>query len=135
MGKWLEEHAQVVLVIGVLITMLVVLLIYKWDDIHKRRGIWGPVGTVLGWCLICVGLLGGMVPIIPGFPAGILGLILLGPEDPVVRFFWRHLHRIAQRMAENARPWLRPWGERLLRFEEKVAAKLCEPDQRRPWEP
>jgi len=132
---WILRHIEWVALGGLLLLAVAGILVWKWREIHQRVGIWGRVGTVLGWCLIGVGLLGGLVPIIPGFPAGILGLLLLGPEDPGIRWIWSRLHRIALRLSERQVPWQGRLGTRLLRLEARIIEKVYQEGQKLPWEP
>lgn len=64
----------------------------------------------LGWCLVVIGLLGGLVPVFQGWPFGILGALILYVESPwfqrKVRA-WRQRHPAVNRTWHKARAWLR----------------------------
>jgi uncharacterized membrane protein YbaN (DUF454 family) len=53
----------------------------------------GVIRTVVGLVLIVVGLLGMLLPIMPGVPFLIAGVAMIGMEHPVVRPFRRFLAR------------------------------------------
>jgi len=108
---------------------VVIVLIWKWNAIHQRIGIWGTVGTVLGWMFILLGLIGGLVPLIPGFPMGILGLLLLGPNDPFIRRIWLRLHHFARHCVVSAHPRRQRFGRWILDHEDRVARPWLEEEQ------
>jgi hypothetical protein len=116
------------------LALAVLVVVVKWHDIHQRVGIWGYVGTALGWFFIGVGLLGGLLPLLPGFPAGILGLLLLGPNDPVVRRLWLWLHRFARWCADSSFPRRQRLGHWLLEHELRVARRVYKEGHVSPWQ-
>ena len=58
---------------------------------------------VAGHLLLAVGLVGLVLPIIPGIPLLVAGAALLGPKNPIVRPFfarlrwWRRRKKLRQR--------------------------------------
>jgi hypothetical protein len=65
-------------------------------DRHMPRSI---IRRVLGWSAIVVGLLGVMLPVLPGVVFFALGALLIGPHDPTLR-----------RIAVGIRLFLRRWS-------------------------
>jgi hypothetical protein len=63
---------------------------------HMPRPI---IRRVLGWSAIVVGLLGVVLPVLPGVVFFALGAVLLGPHDPTLR-----------RIAVGIRLFLRRWS-------------------------
>jgi hypothetical protein len=59
--------------------------------------------TVAGFALIIAGLIGMVLPIIPGIPMLIAGAALLGSEHPLVRPFARRFERWRKR-DKDSRP-------------------------------
>ncbi len=53
----------------------------------------GVIRTVVGLVLVVAGLLGMLLPIMPGIPFLIAGVAMIGMEHPVVRPFRRFLAR------------------------------------------
>lgn len=129
---WLE-----LLRVGGLILLVLVLLVWvlrlNWEAIQCRRGGWRFVAPFLGWLLILLGSLGGLLPFLPGFPLGILGLILLGPNDPVIRRLWLFLHHRARGLADSIHPRWQRVGQRLLFFEVKLARAVYRHGELPPW--
>lgn len=129
---WLE-----LLSVGGLLLLVLGLLVWvlrlNWEAIQCRRGGWRFVAPFLGWLLILLGSLGGLLPFLPGFPLGILGLILLGPNDPVIRRLWLLLHHRARALADSIYPRWQRVGQRLLRFEVKLARAVYRHGELPPW--
>ena len=64
----------------------------------------------LGWTLLALGLIGGLLPVIPGWPLGVAGVAILYSESRWVRRTlrrWRQKHPKLERMWVKARLWLR----------------------------
>lgn len=60
---------------------------------------------VAGLLLILAGALLGLVPFLPGFPLGILGVVLLGASSRrVQRLLRRLVRRLPRRVRERIRP-------------------------------
>lgn len=64
----------------------------------------------LGWCLVVIGLAGGLIPVFQGWPFGVAGALLLYVES---RWFqrkvraWRQRHPAVNRTWHKARAWVR----------------------------
>jgi hypothetical protein len=57
---------------------------------------------VIGGCtLIFVGLLGMVLPIIPGIPILVAGVAMLGTEHPLIRPFTRRFAQLRQRYSRS----------------------------------
>jgi hypothetical protein len=57
---------------------------------------------VVGGCtLIFLGLLGMILPIIPGIPILVAGVAMLGTDHPIVRPFARKFEQLRQRYAPS----------------------------------
>lgn len=123
------------LVLSVMLVLAgVVFWLYRsWDAIQCRRGGWRFVAPVLGWLLIGLATLGGLLPIFPGFPLAILGLMLLGPNDPVIRRVWLALHHVARALADSLYPRRQRLGQRLLAFELRLARAVYRHGELPPW--
>jgi uncharacterized membrane protein YbaN (DUF454 family) len=64
----------------------------------------------LGWALLAVGFVGGLLPIIQGWPFGIAGAAILYVESRWVQRKvrrWRQKHPKVERTWMKARAWLR----------------------------
>lgn len=58
----------------------------------------------LGWALLGLGLVGGLIPFVQGWPFGVAGAVLLYVES---RWFQRKVRRWRQRHPRVERTWLR----------------------------
>lgn len=62
----------------------------------EAETVWRRIRVVTGLTLIGLGMIGTLVPIIPGVPLFIAGVALAGPDHPLVRRLkerlkqWRH---------------------------------------------
>ena len=54
---------------------------------------WQAARVVLGVLCVAVGILGCVLPIIPGIPILLAGVALLGPRHPLVRPFAERIER------------------------------------------
>jgi uncharacterized membrane protein YbaN (DUF454 family) len=64
----------------------------------------------LGWALLALGIVGGLLPVIQGWPFGIAGAAILYVESRWVQRKvrrWRQRHPKAERTWLKARAWLR----------------------------
>ena len=67
---------------------------HSWPAVRGRvLLLWQAARVVAGVLLAAVGVLGLILPIIPGVPLLIAGVALLGPEHPLVRPFAERLER------------------------------------------
>jgi len=76
----------------------------------------------LGWTLLALGLVGGLLPVIQGWPFGVAGAAILYVESRWVQRKvrrWRQRHPKAEATWIKARRWLR---ERRKRREAKASA-------------
>lgn len=60
-----------------------------------------------GFLLISAGMVGMILPIIPGIPFLLAGLFLLGPDHPLARSV--HGHRLVRPVFERLERWRRVW--------------------------
>lgn len=58
----------------------------------------------LGWCLLAIGLAGGLLPVIQGWPFGVAGAVILYVES---RWFQRRVRRWRQRHPRLDATWMR----------------------------
>ena len=58
----------------------------------------------LGWCLLALGLAGGLLPVVQGWPFGVAGAVILYVES---RWFQRRVRRWRQRHPRLEATWLR----------------------------
>jgi hypothetical protein len=61
------------------------------------RSVWRTARTVGGFTLIGVGMIGTLLPIIPGIPMVIAGVALVGPGHPVLRPVMTRIERWRRR--------------------------------------
>lgn len=52
---------------------------------YEAQSVWRTIRTVIGLILIGVGLLGLLVPVMPGIPLLIAGVALVGSNHPLIR--------------------------------------------------
>ncbi|MCG3194461.1 MAG: hypothetical protein L6R30_19355 [Thermoanaerobaculia bacterium] len=71
---------------------------------RKRHRLLRPLLIGLGWVLLGVGLLGGLLPVIPGWPFGVTGAAILYLES---RWVQRQVRRWRQRHPKLERTWLK----------------------------
>jgi hypothetical protein len=65
-----------------------------WPSVRGRLvTLWRAGRLVLGVVLIALGVLGCLLPVIPGVPLLIAGVALLGPTHPLVRPFAERVAR------------------------------------------
>lgn len=75
------------------------------NTLQKRAGMAitrrSATRTIAGKSLLAIGVIGWLLPIVPGTPFVIAGAALLGKEDPVVRFGTRMLVRVTGKLARR----------------------------------
>jgi hypothetical protein len=101
---------------------------------HERRGLGRrrsrPVRIALltlGWSLLALGILGGLLPFIQGWPFGIAGAAILYIESRWVQRKirrWRRKHPKVEKAWAKARHWLRD-RRRLRAAKSKAKAKAA----------
>jgi hypothetical protein len=66
----------------------------SWQGVRSRLvTLWGAARVVAGVLLIVVGILGTLLPVIPGVPLLIAGVALIGPKHPLIRPFVERFER------------------------------------------
>lgn len=72
----------------------------SWPAVRSRLlTLWAAARVVAGVLLVVVGVLGTLLPVIPGVPLLIAGVALIGPKHPLIRPFverferWREARR------------------------------------------
>ena len=68
---------------------------------------------IFGALFLFVGILGIILPVLPGWPFLIPGILLLGRRDRMVRHSHLLLRRILRRLRRHRRPVVRTIGSRL----------------------
>jgi hypothetical protein len=63
-----------------------------------------------GWSLILVGLLGFVLPVLPGILLLVLGIVVLGPHDPTLRRIALYIRLGLRRWSQLKQPLLRRIG-------------------------
>ncbi len=84
----------------------------------------------LGWTLLLLGFIGGLLPVIQGWPFGVAGAAILYVESRWVQRKvrrWRQRHPKLERAFLRARLWLRE--RRRIRREKARAAARPAPDR------
>ena len=78
---------------------------------HQPRGLAWPRNRTtrialltLGWILLGLGLIGGLLPVIPGWPFGVAGAAILYVES---RWVQRKVRRFRQQNPKFERTWLK----------------------------
>ncbi len=78
---------------------------------HQPRGLARPRNRTtrialltLGWILLGLGLIGGLLPVIPGWPFGVAGAAILYVES---RWVQRKVRRFRQQNPKFERTWLK----------------------------
>lgn len=71
---------------------------HSWPALRGRLAmLWRATQVVLGVLLIALGVVGCVLPILPGIPLLIAGVALLGPRHPLVRPFAERVARWRRR--------------------------------------
>jgi hypothetical protein len=72
----------------------------SWQGVRGRLVLlWGAARVVFGVLLIVVGILGTLLPVIPGVPLLIAGVALIGPKHPLIRPFVERFERWREQRA------------------------------------
>lgn len=70
----------------------------------------GYARTTLGWCSIVIGVLGIILPVLPGVPFLIIGGQLIGQRDPYLRRARVYTRLALRHLAQSETPALRCIG-------------------------
>ncbi len=73
-------------------------------------GMWGLVRRVAGLFCLVIWALGAILPIIPGWPALILAIALLGRRDRTLRLLHLYGRRALRWLRLHPAPQIRPFG-------------------------
>lgn len=76
----------------------------------KRSRAWSLLRRSLGFFLLLVWALGAILPIIPGWPALILAIVLLGRRDRALRLMHLYWRRTLRWLRRHPVPQVRPVG-------------------------
>lgn len=68
------------------------------------------IRRVLGFTFLAIGILGALLPIIPGWPGLFVAILLLGRRDPVLRKLHLAGRRVLRGLRTNRAPHLRRLG-------------------------
>ncbi len=71
------------------------------------------IRRIIGGILVIVGIIGILMPILPGWPLLIPGIALLGSKDPLIRYLHMAVLRVLKFLRSRKTPWIRDSGERL----------------------
>ncbi len=71
------------------------------------------IRRIIGALFLIIGIIGLIMPILPGWPFLIPGIALLGSRDPWLRFIHLGIIRLLKFIKTRQTPWIRQSGERL----------------------
>ncbi|MFZ9858992.1 MAG: hypothetical protein ACO3F2_11745 [Roseiflexaceae bacterium] len=70
------------------------------------------IRRIIGAILVIIGILGLLLPIMPGWPLLIPGIALLGSKDPLIRYLHMVVLKVLKFVKSRKTPWIRNLGER-----------------------
>lgn len=83
-------------------------------DYHMRRNRHHPLPSlprrIIGWTCIVLGLIGLLMPVLPGIALLMVGIVLLGPHEPKLRRTAFTIRWALRRWSRVSHPRLRHWG-------------------------
>lgn len=91
--------------------------------------IWRASRPILGWFLIAVGIVGIPLPIVSGVLFLLIGVSLVGPRDPKIRWARVHFKKVLRRWAALSIPIIGPLGRLAVRLERSISCQI----QKLPW--
>ncbi|MCX6014624.1 MAG: hypothetical protein NT020_03400 [Chloroflexales bacterium] len=71
------------------------------------------IRRIIGAVFLILGIIGLLMPILPGWPFLIPGIALLGSRDPWLRFIHLGILRLLKFIKNRQTPWIHRIGERL----------------------
>ena len=82
---------------------------------------WRIARPILGWSLIVLGVLGCILPILPGLPMLFGGIALVGRRTWAIRWFSVHYKLAVRRWAAMPHPWLARLGRLALLAQQETS--------------
>jgi len=67
---------------------------------------WQVIRPILGWSLIALGVLGCILPVLPGLPLLFIGIALVGRRSKIIRWCAVQYKLAVRRWAAMPHPWL-----------------------------
>lgn len=92
------------------------------------RAAWRLLRPGLGWLCLAVGMLGIILPVLPGIPILLLGVALVGRRNRLLRWAGIQDQCLLRRWSRHPAPLIRGTGRWLLRQRRQIASQL----RRRP---
>lgn len=89
---------------------------------------WRLLRPGIGWLCLAVGLLGMILPVLPGIPILLLGVALVGRRNRLLRWAGIQEQRLLRRWSRHPAPLMRGTGRWVLRQRRQLASQL----RRRP---
>ncbi|NTU82726.1 MAG: hypothetical protein HGA45_25710 [Chloroflexales bacterium] len=71
---------------------------------------WALVRRAVGLLCLMIGVLGAVLPVIPGWPALIVAIVLLGRRDRTLRLLHLYGRRVLRWLRRHPAPQVRPVG-------------------------
>lgn len=75
---------------------------------------------IVGALFLLLGIIGLLMPIMPGWPFLVPGIALLGSRDPWLRFIHLGIIRLLKFIKTRQTPWIRQSGDRLFNAYKKT---------------
>lgn len=94
------------------------------------RYVWRAIRLPLAWLLIAVGVLGCILPIIPGVPFLVLGTAIVGRRTWIIRWTYVNFRVMLRLWARHPHPSIRGFG----RFVHGAAQELSRQIRRFVWD-